>query len=369
MISLPVAQPHPPPVVNGSCEPCVFLKPCGGYRDLNLFNCFQRYCCGGKDGCDEVCPRNRHFVERVGGVNGLRFDNLAKIVQRPVDLPVYVPHLNHRYGRDYPLDWPVVAVTPYELFRMRDKVYTAVASSADDLRSYFQLAPKTRVILRGTERDKPLERYWTHRQRDRAPEQLAMLGIDLVIGPNFSHFIEVPRTDNIYNRKRQLICLEEMQAAGLNVAPHLSDAADEDWDFWRGHIKDSPSITYVAKEFQTGNKPLKIARNVLKQVDSIQQHVGRPLHPILIGGAQLTEDAASLFEQFTILDSRPFMGAIKRRAFRSKGRRPIWSSDLTLPSIGIDGLLLSNLAGYALLLAIRAKAKASLKHLRHRRVG
>jgi hypothetical protein len=345
------------------------LKACGGYRDFGLFNCFQQFCCGGKAGCDEVCPNNEDFIERVSGINGLRFDDVGQINQRPVDLPVYVPHLNHRYGRKCPLDWPLVAITPYELFRLRKGVYKAEANSPADLRTHFNLSPDTRIVLRGTDKDKPLEKYWERRVEDLAPEQLARLGIDLVIGPNFSHFSDVPRTDNIYNRKRQIRCLEELQAAGLNVAPHLSDAAEGDWDFWRGYLTDNPSLKYVAKEFQTGNKPLELALKVLAELEGIQQHVGRPIHPIMIGGAQLTEHAASRFETFTVLDSRPFMSAIKRRAFRSRGRRATWHSDQTLPGFGIDDILLDNLERYSLWLSIRAKSKSSLKHLRHRRAG
>jgi hypothetical protein len=305
----------------------------------------------------------------VGDVSGLRFNNLPKIRQKYVDLPLYVPHLNHQYSRDFSLEWPIVSITPYSLLRSKKGVYTAVAATPDELRGYFHLAPTARIVLRGTEKDKPLERYWIHRRFDKAPEQLAKLGIDLVIAPNFSHFVDVPKTHNLFNRKRQLICMEELQAAGLSVAPHLSDGDDGDWVFWRDYLADQPAITHVAKEFQTGNKPLEAGLAALRQIESIQQHLGHPLHPILIGGSRLTEHAAELFEQFTILDSRPFMGAIKRQSFRSKGRRPTWFSDPTLPKLGIDNLLFDNIDRYALALGMRARSRASLRHLRHRKTS
>lgn len=370
MTALPIAHPQLRPAVSACCRRCVHLGPCDGIREFDqLFNCVQERCCGGKASCQFVCPRHPEFARAVAEVNGLRFHSLPKIKQKYVELPLYVPHLNHQYSRDFPLEWPVVSITPYSLLRSRAGVYTAVASTAAELRSYFQLAPQTRVILRGTEKDKPLERYWIHRKCDRAPEQLACLGVDLVIAPNFSHFIDVPKTHNLFNRKRQLICMEELQTAGLNVAPHLSDGDDGDWVFWRAYLADQPAITHVAKEFQTGNKPLEVGLGALRQIEAIQQHLGRPLHPVLIGGSQFTEHAAAMFEQFTILDSRPFMGAIKRQSFRSKGRRPTWFSDPTLPRFGIDQLLYDNIDRYALSLAMRMKSKASLKHLRHRRTS
>jgi hypothetical protein len=370
MTALPVAHSQLRPAVSNCCHRCVHLGPCDGIRVFDqLFNCVQERCCGGKPTCQFVCPRQPDFARDVGEVKGLRFLNLPKIGQKHVEIPLYVPHLNHRYSRDFPFDWPIVSVTPYSLLRSKSGVYTALASNPAELRSHFQILPKTRVILRGTEKDKPLERYWTHRRYDKAPEQLARLGIDLVIAPNFTHLADVPKTHNLFNRKRRLICMEELQTAGLNVAPHLSDGDDGDWMFWRGYLADQPAITQVAKEFQTGNKPLEIGLAALRQMEAIQQHLGRPLHPILIGGSRLTEHAAEMFEHFTILDSRPFMGAIKRQSFRSQGRKATWFSDPTLPNFGIDKLMYDNIDRYGLWLALRAKSKATLAHLRHRRTS
>lgn len=155
---LPVTQSSAQAAVNSCCESCVFLGACGGIRDLTqLFNCFQLNCCGGKDTCDDVCPKNLNFMSRVHEVRGLRFDNLVKINQRPMDVPLYVPHLDHRYARQFPLVWPVVAITTYELFRIVSGVYTCQVENPARLSNYFRLAPGTRVILRGTDRDKPLE--------------------------------------------------------------------------------------------------------------------------------------------------------------------------------------------------------------------
>lgn len=369
MTTLPVLPTRPPSPLNGPCEPCVFLKVCSGLRDFNLFGCFHADCRGSEGGCDEVCPKNTNFANRVAGVRGLRFDNLAKIAQRDTELPVYIPHLNHPYSRNYSLEWPIVAVTLYDIFRMQKHIYTARAGDPGDFRSYLHLAPSTRVVVLGVDKDRPLEKYWSYRARDRAPEQLARLGIDLVIGPNFSHFIDVPRTDNLYNRKRQLLCLEEMQAAGLNVAPHLSDATEGDWDFWREYLTHNSSITFVAKEFQTGNKRRENGLAALDKLATIQQHTGRALHPILVGGSRLSEHAATLFERFTILDSRPFMNAINRHAFATKGRRPVWLSVPTLPCFGIDDLLLGNLSRYSLWITIRAGSKGHVKQSRPRKVG
>lgn len=360
-------RPATPPVIE-RCERCVFRDECGGIPAFTQFwNCFDQY--PYKAGSDDVCPGNPEFANRLAEVRGLRFDNLGTIVQRPVDLPLYVPHLNHRYSRVFPLSWPVVSISPYELFRVVKGKYQPVVNDALELRTYFHLAPQTRIVLRGTTVDPPLERFWSYRKRDRAAEHLARLAIELMIGPNFSHFIDVPRTDNLFNRKRQLICLEEMVQAGVNPVPHLSAAVDGDWDFWGQFLRDHPTITVVAKELQTGNRHKAFGVECVQRIDGIQQKLGRSLHPVLIGGAQLVEAAAAHFARLTILDSRPFMNALGRRYFRSRGRRPTWVSRSLLPGFGIDDFVHENFERYSLWLALRQTATPGLPSVRKRHAG
>jgi hypothetical protein len=152
----------------------------------------------------------------------------------------------------------------------------------------------------------------------------------------------------------------------LNPVPHLSAAVDADWTFWGRFLRDHPKIWIIAKEFETGNKLKSRGIECLDHIDKIQQLIGRSLHPILIGGAQLVEAAVQRFEKFTILDSRPFMNAVGRHYFRSQGRRATWISSSLLPGFGIDDFVHENFERYSLWLALRAKAKAGLHHLRHR---
>ena len=165
--------------------------------------------------CNSVCPFKPDFSQRLAEVNGLCFDNLAEIAQECLSLPQYIPLIHHGYRRNTPLDWPVVAIETYEVFRLLERRYQAIAQTPDELREAFCLAPGVKILLLGTADDLPLERYWEYRRRDDAARQLARLRVLAAIGPNFSHFLDVPRTDNLFNRKRQLICLEELHRAGI----------------------------------------------------------------------------------------------------------------------------------------------------------
>src|SRR5262249_45829852 len=160
-------------------------------------------CVNGK--CDNVCPHRSDYMDRLMEIGGLEFDNLPPLKQSNAEVPRFVPTIHHRYRRCLALAWPVVALNTYHALRLKNNRLEAVASDPDGLRLAFGVRPGTVVILRGTTKDPALERYWAYRRCDQAPEQLARLGVTLSIGPNFSHFLDVPRTDNLYNRRRQLI--------------------------------------------------------------------------------------------------------------------------------------------------------------------
>jgi hypothetical protein len=183
--------------------------------------------------------------------------------------------IHHGYRRAAPLRWPVVALDTYECFRLSSGTYQAVAESPEELRKAFRLHADTRVVMRGTAKDLALEKYWEFRRGDNAPAQLATLDVLAAVGPNFSHFLGVPRTDNLFNRKRQLICLEELHAAGISPIPHLNAVMPGDWQFWREYLVENPTVSVVAIEFQTGNRNRTQGCKVLENVSRIQQSVGR----------------------------------------------------------------------------------------------
>lgn len=339
------ARPHG--VVAQGCHQCAHLATCGGIEPVeSLFDCFQNYCCGRKDNCDEVCPYNAQFLRRMAEVGGLRFNDVSSLVQPTASLPRYVPLIHHGYSHRKPLDLPVVALETYQVFRLRDRKYRPLAGDGAQLRREFGLSPSTQIILRGTAKDHSLEQYWSYRRRDKSVEQMMTLDISLAIGPNFSHFLDVPRTDNLYNRKRQLICVDEMSKAGVFAVPHLSAVAPGDWRFWQWYLRQNETVLFVAVEFQTGNKNPTQGRSVIEHIAVLQDAVGRRLHPIVIGGTQFVRDFATRFDTFTLIDSCPFMKAVKRRKFENAEQRHRWAETYTLNDQGVDDIILRNIEGH-----------------------
>jgi hypothetical protein len=333
------------------------LKECGGHNsDFSLLNCFE-FCCSRKkqDSCDKVCPRKPDFADRLNEVGGFGWADVGEVSQRDIALPEYIPMIYHRSRRRKPLRYPIVALDTYRVIRLKNGRYSTVAQSGAALRKHFRLAEDTQIVLRGTKRDGPLELYWENRLVADAAEQLRALDILAVIGPNFSHFLNVPRTDNLFNRKRQLLCLAELSSAGNHTIPHLNAIREGDWRFWQDFLTTHKTIRHVAIEFQTGNRTKTEGRKQLKRLADLAKAIGRPLHPILIGGRQFLWDAAPAFPSLTILDAMPFLKAIKNYEIVADDGRCNWTDRFTLKGQPVDHILSSNVSQYSALVTQEAE--------------
>jgi hypothetical protein len=84
----------------------------------------------------------------------------------------------------------------------------------------------------------------------------------------------------------------------------------------------------------------------LDRLARIQREIGRTLRPVIIGGAQYIEYAASRFEMFTLLDSVPFMKGVKRQRIELKNGKCRWAGSFSLERQPIDDLIRGNIDIY-----------------------
>lgn len=331
-----------------TCRQCVLFDRCGGlFNERPMMNCFEQFCC--QDGsCDHVCPYKREdYRRRMQEIGGLRFDDIPKLNQSPLDLPTYVPMIHHGSRRRTDLQADAVALDPYVIFGLRNGTYRSIADDGAALRHHFKIASTTKIVLRGTAEDSDLERYWSYRKTDHVLEQMASLGISLVIGPNYSQFLDTPRTDSLFNRKRQLLCLAEMSQAGISVAPHLSALMPPDWVFWTEFLRSNDQLRHIALNFQTGNKNWNEGTKVIDKIQKIQDEIGRSLVLVLIGGGQFVQYAARVLGQFVLIDSEPFTKSHRRRLFQPDGVKRRWKETWSLTGQPIDHILQENVDGYS----------------------
>jgi hypothetical protein len=328
-----------------TCAQCAFRAPCGGLHGQQSFGgCFHG-CgtdCGGPARCDWVCPAKQDFVDHVREVGGLDAPPTA-VLPLTNDLPSYVPMVRHGASRGSPLSADVVALSLGDVLggAERDN-YGAGLGSAADVRSRFKIRSDARVVLVCVADDRPLERYWALRASSAVPDKLAGIGLLAVTIPNFSVFDDAPRTHTLWNWRRMAIVAGELSAAGVAVIPHLNSSQVEDWDRWYTFLRDNPGIAYVAKEFQTGLRARSKGVPAIRSLAELQQRLGRPLHPVVVGGVAYAADLAAHFDRLTFVDSQPFMKAVYRRKRSRMGR---WEAH---PTDGlVDDLLEENVATHA----------------------
>ena len=326
------------------CAACPDHGICGGLQiGDGLFDCLG-FCCHNAQDCDTVC-RNKpeEFAQRVREVGGFSFDNVprAPMVSAP-SLPPVVPLLYHGSGRSIPFKPPAVCLPLYSVICRHNSVtrYTSAAGLAKG----FGIGPDVPVILTGTAKDRPLERWWSlGEQRRDAIRALRSLGVTLVTTPNFSLFIDQPRWDDLHSQKRIMIVHEEFLSEGLPAALHVNARTERDWERWTEYIAARPEVTHIAFEFATGAGWARRTEWHVNQLVRLASAIGRPLHLIVRGSGKFLSTLAAEFFDITLLDTSVFMKTnARQRAVLSALGKVNWRSSPTKKTESVDKLLMEN---------------------------
>jgi len=148
------------------CSACPDRAICGGLQiRAALMDCL-RFCCGQSNGCDQVCRNNADYVDRVREVGGFDLNTVPRgPVLAMAALPSSLPIIFHGKRRAVPISMDAVALPLYAMF---DRQTGAPRFSfGSTLRSEFLIAPETTILLTGTDKDPPLERWWGLGERTR----------------------------------------------------------------------------------------------------------------------------------------------------------------------------------------------------------
>ncbi|MHC2071098.1 DUF4417 domain-containing protein [Bremerella sp. T1] len=319
-----------------------------------LLSCFDQFCCGDSN-CDNVCPNNPQYATRVKEIGGFGNHRIGPLQQQDILLPNYIPLLHHGSNRKSKLVSTAVAVSPYDFLKLDKGLLKSNVADQASLRQKFGISDYSKLVMCGTSKDKNLEKYWTYRRRDKTMDVIAAIGPDLYIAPNFSMFLDVPRTDNLFNIKRQLLCLSELSASGVSVVPHISATMIQDWINWCSVLEEHNDIEYIAFNFQTGYSQPAEGLKAVNGLKTLQQHLGRRLSLILIGGSQFVPSTKHHFREISLIDSNPFMKTQHRRRFQSNGpEKHYWIKFATGTGELLDDLLQANVDSYGDLIARKA---------------
>jgi hypothetical protein len=329
------------------CVSCRQYDICGGLRtEAALLDCIG-LCCGRPANCTTVC-RNKpaDFVARVREIGGFDLNETPRtpeLVAPP--LPGMVPVIYHGSKRTLPYPGSIVALPLYALLRKRSA--TVKFSSREALCRTFRIAIDSTVIVTGTAKDPPLERWWSYgeaRGRDIIAALLS-LGVRMATTPNYSLFANVPRWDDMHSMKRIALTFAQFANAGMPVALHVNGRTERDFERWDGFLRARPEVTHLAYEFATGAGHGDRYRQHLAWLSSLAASVGRPLHLLVRGGHDVLPELSQAFASITVLETSAFMKTMKRQqAVISDNTTARWQPFPTATPGELESLLVNNTA-------------------------
>jgi hypothetical protein len=324
------------------CSRCAELPLCGGLHTASsAFDCIT-YCCGSQETCTTVCPRNRHFVDRVREVAGFELSGVAptQTPQFPA-LPASVPLIYSKGLRKKQFRPEFAAVSLYQL--VSRKTASPRFHTSESLWTYFGINSTTPVIVSGTAKDPPLERWWGLGSSSRREilAHLAELGVAALTTPNYSVFSDVPRWDNFHAMRRIEICWRESMDAGIPCALHVNARALRDWERWTHFVKAVPQVGAIAYEFATG-----AASRFSYHVDELcrlADVVGRPMKLVVRGALPALTTLRRSYAMVSMIDSTTYMRSANRKfAVVREDGIVSWKDAPDRPAVDLDSLIEHN---------------------------
>ncbi len=328
------------------CLGCRDRELCGVLRmKAAFFDCLQ-FCCGTPESCDRVCRNHPDYVDRVREVGGFALDNVprAPLLEAP-ELPRLMPVIFHGNRRALAVPYSVATLPLYRMFDRR----SGAPRFADhaSLCAAFGIAPGTVIMLTGTDRDPPLERWWGFGEEVRRVviRALKSVGVKLVTTPNYSLFLDRPRWDDLHAMKRIALVHEEFLSEGMPAALHVNGRTDTDFRRWSAYVAARPEITHLAYEFTTGTGLAGQREQHAAWLAGVAAAAGRPLHLVMRGGVEVLPILSPAFARLTVLDTSIFMKTMmRRRAVPAANVRLAWRRATTATGVPLDDLFAHNLA-------------------------
>ncbi len=324
------------------CIVCPDRALCGGLEvGVPLFDCLD-FCCGNPCACDIVCRNQPEYAGHVREISTFALDTIPRAQQLAgPPLPNALPMLFHGFSRAVPIPTPAVALPLARMFNRRDG--SARHLSRASLCEYFNLESSSSIILSGTDKDAPIERWWGFGELKRRHliRTFKSIGVALVTTPNYSVFIDVPRWDDLHAMKRIAIVHHEFVSEGLPAALHVNGRTDTDFRRWTDYIAARPEITHLAYEFTTGTGWEGRQQQHAKWLCELARQVGRPLTLIMRGGFEELPTLARAFAQVSVLETSSFMKTMMRKRASFDGHVD-WMPAPTREGAPVDALFAHN---------------------------
>jgi hypothetical protein len=273
-------------------------------------------CCGAPETCVRACPNNpRAIVDAMREVGGtFDFERLILRAERltPPALPDEIALIDHRGSVSGPraLNWACLKLTAFFTrdgqLKFRDGA---------DLRRSLGLDPESAILLSGIDQDDDVEAWWGLGlpQSQIVIRAMPDFGIEMVTTPNFSLALSEVRTTQIHAMSRIALTHHQFLLGRVPAALHLGAATARDYERWGDFVAPRDEITHVAVDFSTGPARAERRDFHLDYLRAFASRVGRPLHLVLKGRADVIPMLARSFAGVTYIDTTAFQKTMRRR--------------------------------------------------------
>ena len=218
------------------CETCPFLDICGGWNEQCSFCGCTRDC----SRCSVRCARRLDAGLWVRDAKGLGFKELPWTQHPLPNLPRFIPQVDgHRLRAfDEGLSWPAYAIGLRRVFSLQTGKLRR-AWQERTAREVLRAPVEMKLVLAGYGTDPLIERFWTNQHRERLIEQVASLGFDLVLAPNYSVYGNQPRFEHLLNIKRNALIAARLSEAGVPTVPNV---------YWYRRIDIERQLAWIQRE-------------------------------------------------------------------------------------------------------------------------
>lgn len=326
------------------CPSCRHFEICGGLSiEEEVLDCLA-FCCGKAESCSMVC-RNKIelFPEQIREIDGFAFDNVYRTPTVGFDLSAdIVPLIYHGSSRANTLSHSVMALRLADLVNFRNG--NLRFETRTELCEAFRIDEAAALILTGVDHDHRIEPWWAlGEKRIGIIERLRQIGIALVTAPNFSVFIDHPRTDDLHAMKRIALVFAEFQLGGIACALHAHGRTERDFERWARFICERPEIQILSYEFITGPAAKARRHFHLEQLAMVSKTAERDLDIIIRGKPDVIPFLRQHFRQVTYIESGTFIKTINRQRAERVGNRDLsWATMPTDLGAPVDALFQHN---------------------------
>jgi hypothetical protein len=91
------------------------------------------------------------------------------------------------------------------------------------------------------------------------------------------------------------------------------------------YLREHPELGTVCMEFRTGNRRIEVRDRKIVALYDLREHLGREIHPIVIGNIEAASLVGQYFLFYTAVDSTPVIKTLKRqRMIAGDDKIAIW---------------------------------------------